>query len=242
MDDNEEELFPPMVMPKEIPLETIQEPDEPELDYGDEGGMTFEAEEEVIPDIKPREIIEQKDIFVKQKIKSKINDEETPPSIQPVQKEKKKRKPMTEEHKKKLALARDKANATRKANALKRKEDKDLDRQEIELTKQMKQKRIQKMKQLVDDKPTPTKRMPRPQAPTPEPTTAPAPQSVGFSQDDLNKAVLEGIAGYEIIRKQRKDEKKKKLEVENQKKQVFNTINKAITGNPELDQWSNCFN
>jgi hypothetical protein len=231
MDDNEEDIFPTLVKPESPPPIPQQET----ILIDEEGEI---SDEDVMPDVKPREIIDQKEIFVNKKVKININDEEIPLTIQPVKKEKKKRKPMTEEHKKKLALARDKANATRKANALRRKADKDLDNEEIELTKKIKQKRVQKMKQMVEDKPTPTR--PQPIArPTLKPTPAPAP--MGFSQDDLNKAVIEGIAGYEIMRKERKEVKKKKNEIDQHKQKVFNTINKAVSGNPELDQWSNCF-
>jgi len=238
MDDNEEDIFPTLIKP-----ETPQPIHQPELILMDNEDDEI-SDEDVIPEIKPREIIDQKEIFVNKKVKMNITDDEIPLTIQPVKKEKKKRKPMTEEHKKKLSLARDKANATRKANALRRKADKDLDNEEIELTKQIKQKRVQKMKQMVQDKPTPEITRPQTSRPTPvrPQAPAPAPAPMGFSQDDLNKAVLEGIAGYEIMRKERKEVKKKKNEIDEKKKKVFNTINKAVSGNPELDKWSNCFN
>ena len=36
---------------------------------------------------------------------------------------------------------------------------------------------------------------------------------------------------------------KKKIQTEEQQKaKIFNTINRAVSGNPQLDQWSHCFN
>ena len=68
-----------------------------------------------------RENINTDDIFVK----ATAPVEE--PVVQPVVKEKKKRKPMTEEHKAKLKLAREKAMASKKQKALERKELKELE-------------------------------------------------------------------------------------------------------------------
>ena len=155
MNDNEEDLFP----------ELVEAPPEPEYDIPDEH---IESEEDdvpddpLIPDIKPREKIEQQDIFIEQKSKKNVKvviedkvEEEIPSivAVKPDVKPAKKKRVMSEEHKAKLAVARQKAMITRKANAAKRKEEKELEKEEKQLSTTMRRKRVEKMKQIVSDKP-----------------------------------------------------------------------------------------
>ena len=134
---------------------------------------------------------------------------------------------MSEAQKAKLAEARAKALAVRKANAEKRKQERDEAKMEKDLEKQVRTKKINKMKSELNDEAvvSPTK-----------------PVQKMFSQEDLDNAILKGIAGYDKVRKAQKEEKKKKKEEEEHKKKIFNTISNAVgTGNPEIDQWSICF-
>lgn len=134
---------------------------------------------------------------------------------------------MSESQKAKLAEARAKALAVRKANAEKRKQEREEAKIEKDLERQVRNKKINKMKSELNDEPvvTPTK-----------------PVQKMYSQEDLDNAILKGIAGYDRVRKAQKEEKKKRKEEEEHKKKIFNTISNAVgTGNPEIDQWSICF-
>ena len=135
---------------------------------------------------------------------------------------------MSEAQKAKLAQARAKALAVRKANAEKRKQEREEAKMEKDLEKQVRTKKINKMKSELNDEAvvSPTK-----------------PVQKMFSQTDLDNAILKGIAGYDKVRKAQKAEKKKLKEEEEHKKKIFNTISNAVgtTGNPELDQWNFCF-
>ena len=66
-----------------------------------------------------RENINTDDIF--ESAQAPLTNEVAPLVVEPVVKEKKKRKPMTEEHKAKLKIAREKAMMSKKKNALERK-------------------------------------------------------------------------------------------------------------------------
>ena len=236
MNDNEEDLFP----------ELVEAPPEPEYDIPDEH---IESEEDdvpddpLIPDIKPREKIEQQDIFIEQKSKKNVKvviedkvEEEIPSivAVKPDVKPAKKKRVMSEEHKAKLAVARQKAMITRKANAAKRKEEKELEKEEKQLSTTMRRKRVEKMKQIVSDKPVVMKK--------PEVVEKVVEKQVGYTEEQLHSAIAMAL---EVEDKKRKVRKSKMLEIKKEqesKKKIFNTINNAVTGNPELDQWSHCFN
>ena len=221
--DREEALFPDCV-PVKV---EYQDADINDIDISDDElpplEPIIEQEEPIeVPEVNKKTKINQKDIFIEPKLKIK-------PIVEPKELvvEKKKRKPMSEEHKAKLKLAREKANATRKANAVERKKHRELLKEEKDLEKQIKVKKVEKMKKEIE---------------TPEEVAevkAP-PKSQEYSQDQLQKAIADGIASYEIVRKKNKEIKKKKLEEEEHKKKIFNTIHKAVH-NPEIDKWGVCF-
>ena len=94
--------------------------------------IKMEVKEELIPD----------DIFDDMPAK----EETKPAKKEKSEKVKKPRKPMTEEHKAKLALARDKAVLVRKANAIEKKKMKDLESEEKVLLVKQKIKRFKKLK------------------------------------------------------------------------------------------------
>ena len=233
MGSNQEELFP----------ELVEAPPQPELELEDENfeDEIVEDDEPLVPEITTREKIKQDDMFVNEikketkNVKVKIEDkpvvvEDKPletPQVKPVKPVKKKRV-MSEAQKQKLAEARKKALEVRKAKAQQRKADKDLIQQEKELTKKVRQKKVEKMKDEiangVDETTTTTKQV----------STQPM-----FTKEDLDKAVLNGIAGYDKIRKAQKKEKKEAQAEEERKKKIFNTISKAV--DPELDMWGHCF-
>ena len=161
LNDNDEDLFPELVAPPEKVVE--YEPPEDISQHIPEEPIE-EQEEEIIQHPEPKEILKKNDIFIskpssKKKIKVENNDEPEegePLDIVPVKKPRKKRV-MTEEHKAKLALARQKGMETRKRNAelrrqakeqkLKEKED---NREEKEIIKAVRRKRIAKLKKELD--------------------------------------------------------------------------------------------
>ena len=163
-------------------------------------------EEEPIIRIEEKEAINRKELF------DVPADEPAPKPV----KVKKPRKPMSEEHKAKLALAREKAMASRKVKAEERKKMKALDKEEKELVKQQKVKRVQKLKEEVSDE-------------KPLETTTPT-KTTGLTRKDLEEAQLEAIMKYESIRKQRKEEKKQAKIVEEGKAKMLNQINRATGG------------
>tara|TARA_R110001592_G_scaffold134903_1_gene350779 strand:+ start:114 stop:722 length:609 start_codon:yes stop_codon:yes gene_type:complete len=132
-------------------------------------------------------------------------------------KEKKKRKPMTEEHKAKLFSARDKAMKVRKANAEERKKMKAVDIEEKDLLKKQKIKRVKKLKEEVDSD-------------NEETIIKPIKQTSQITKKDLEDAQLDAIIKYEAMRKERKAEKKKAEMIENERLNMINTINKATGG------------
>jgi len=187
-------------------LQGLEIVDKPAINKDDIFEQSEEEEVEIIKEsIKP----EKKVIF---------KDNEKP--LKPV-KEKKKRKPMSEEHKAKLKIAREKAMAVRKANAIERKQMKAVDNEEKELLKKQKVKRVQKLKKEVesDEDEIPVKKAREPSYPTST-----------ITKKDLEDAQLDAIMKYEAMRKQRKAEKKQAELVEKERLKMLNTINKATGG------------
>ncbi len=176
----------------------------PNFIYDESGEVEAPIEEdEPIIKIEEREVINRKELF-------DVPADEPEPKPKKI---KKPRKPMSEEHKAKLALAREKAMASRKAKAIERKKMKELDNEEKELVKKQKVKRVQKLKDEVNDE-------------KPLETTTPT-KTTGFSKKDLEDAQLEAIMKYEAIRKQRKEEKKQSKIIEEGKAKMLNQINRA---------------
>jgi len=140
---------------------------------------------------------------------------EPPKSEMSNAKPKKPRKPMTEEHKAKLALAREKAMASRKAKAEERKKMKALENEEKELVQKQKVKRVQKLKEEVEG---------LPEKSTPHES---ATSNSGLTRQDLEEAQLDAIMKYEAMRKERKAKKKQEQAIEAEKQKMLNTIQRA---------------
>ena len=130
----------------------------------------------------------------------------------------KKRKPMTPEHKAKLAFAREKALAKRRANSKQRKDEKV---------------KLNPPKQEVSQ--------PEPE-PVKAPTHAPPKQRDNITREDLEEISLKTVIALETMRKKRKDEKKKKKAEEQYKSEVMDTIRKASPSWIETSGiYSDCF-
>ena len=145
-------------------------------------------------------------------------------------KPRKKRPPMTEEHKEKLKMAREKAMLARKNNAKERKENKQLEKEEKELLKKQKIKRVKQLKEEVeiDEDETPIKKV--------------AEKSISFTKEDLQEAQLEAIMNYEKIRKSRKEEKRKVQEKQKEQQILKQKIMRAVAPpEPEYNPFSGCY-
>tara|TARA_R100000541_G_scaffold4007_6_gene11302 strand:- start:516 stop:1193 length:678 start_codon:yes stop_codon:yes gene_type:complete len=145
-------------------------------------------------------------------------------------KPRKKRPPMTEEHKEKLKMAREKAMLARKNNAKERKENKQLEKEEKELLKKQKIKRVKQLKEEVeiDEDETPIKKV--------------AEKSISFTKEDLQEAQLEAIMNYEKIRKARKEEKRKVQEKQKEHQILKQKIMRAVAPpEPEYNPFQNCY-
>jgi len=137
-------------------------------------------------------------------------------------KPRKQRPPMTEEHKEKLKVAREKAMASRIAKAKERKENLELEKQEKELLKQQKLKRVQKLKEEVSDEPLKENKK--------EPI---------FTKKDLEEAQLQAIMNYEKIRKSRKAEKQEQKKKEAEEEALRNQLRRAVA--PPKPEYANPF-
>jgi len=143
-------------------------------------------------------------------------------------KPRKKRPPMTEEQKQKLALAREKANIARKKKAQEKLEQKKLDNEEKELLKKQKVKKVKQLKEEVEsDEPI-----------QPQQTTG---KALMFSKEDLEDAQLNAIINYEKIRKDRKKEKQEKMKIEKEQEQIKNTLRRAVQPQKEYNPYSMCY-
>ena len=121
----------------------------------------------------------------------------------------KKRKAMTDEHKAKLAFAREKALAKRQANAKLRKEE----REKLNPPPP-------KVQEVSEPEPEVVKERP-------PPPTVPAKKRDNITREDLEEISLKTIIAMETMRKQRKEEKKKKKAEEQYKDEVMQTIKHA---------------
>jgi len=127
----------------------------------------------------------------------------------------KKRKPMTDEHKAKLAFAREKALAKRRANSKQRKDEK------------------VKLNPPKEPEPEPVKQ---------ERPPTPARKRDGITKADLEEISLKTVIAMETMRKKRKEEKKKKQAEDKYKGEVLDTIRKANPSWMETSGiYANCY-
>ena len=145
------------------------------------------------------------------------------------------RKPMTEQQKIKLAEARIKAQEVRKLKAEERKKQKALEMEEKELLKKKKAQNLQKLREEVSDKPKPEGKVVHQQV-------------SGLTRKDLEEAQFEAISKYEILRKQRKEEKRKLMAQEKQKRELIEKLKPENNGYMARDangrlknRWDLCY-
>jgi len=208
---------PPRVQLNFEPDYLPEKPQQPSIDFDIQDlDVQEELDQLDVPSVVEKEKINERDIF--DNIYNEVADEETgevnPNFIyeKPVvkQKVKKPRKPMSEEHKQKLALAREKAMAVRKANAEEKKKMKELENEEKELLKKQRVKKVQRLKEEVEE---------------PIEEVVQKPQQIsGITKKDLEDAQFDAIVKYETLRKQRKAEKKQADAIEQSKQELLRKI------------------
>mgnify|MGYP000645515945 CR=1 FL=1 len=170
--------------------------------------------------------------------KAKLTDDEvfTAPKVKPVVKEKKprkKRKPMTPEQLERLAEGRKKAFQVKAQKKKERDEMKALQKKVEEKKKARLNQEI--MDELSDDEiPETMKRTPKKEKVPLQRTQSIMPS---VTQEDLNRAIAQGVEIYDTKRKAQKKVKREQQEKERKQKEVVQKIQKAIDPNSFWDQY-----
>jgi len=149
-----------------------------------------------------------------------------------------KRKPMSEEHKQKLAQARAKAHAKRRAMGAKSRDIKSKERAKKDLEILAKEKDLDDELDMLKEK-----------VGAPEKVVKEAVKEVvkekkqsGITKEDLEEISLKTVIAMETMRKQRKAEKKKAKQEEQYKNEVMNTIRQAKPSwMTTAGQYADCF-
>ena len=222
----------------EEPFETPEETPEESPEESVEGEVADEVMDNLIEQVKEVEETPPEPID---------NIFEDPPSLTKSGKPRKKRKPLTEEHKAKLAQARLKATAARRRKAAEKKELKEMDKKEKELLKKQKLKKLSDLEKSLGEEPTtaPVEKKPvvveKPVEDKPVVVEKPkTPQSL-FSQADLDAAVFNGISAYEKVRKERKSVKKQEEAKLKEQEKVKQTLMNAITPKRPHNPYHMCY-
>lgn len=209
-----------------VEVEDVSDDDEGEPTNDTTIDTTNETIEQVMP--KPKSKKEKLNVNEVFDLPKETPIVETAPPVKLTKKgvPRKKRPPMSEEHKQKLALAREKAMEARKKKAADKKVAKALELEEKELLKKQKHKRVQKLKEEVEQDVKPTE-----------------PKPVGnlFTKEQLEEAQLNAIMNYEKIRKTRKAEKKEKQKKNMEEEALKQTIRRAVQPQQEYNPFMNCY-
>ena len=149
------------------------------------------------------------------------NDEVFAPTIAPIKKPRKKRKPMTQEQLDKLALAREKANAVR---LQRKKEKEELENLKSKVAKKRRAKQEQEiLAELSDDDIPETMKVKK---------VAPVKQQPAFTAEQIANAVASGVETYDRKRKAEKKVKRERQAVEQQTADVRMKVQRAVSVNP----------
>ena len=172
-------------------------------------------EDQICPTPLPRENLNTDDVFSKSKKKKEVVEEGIPVIEKVVTQTKKgkSRRPLSDEHKEKLKIARQKALEKRRQNAAEKKALKELEEQAIEKTKAKKKKELQDI--VNDIEPEPVK---------PIQTEVKA----EIDPDIIQNAINEALAKNEMMRQKRKAEKKAKIDEQVRMKKAEEEIKKMV--------------
>ena len=235
----EEQLMPDSEE-EDLELE-IEEPEDAEQLMPQED---FEAEEEeAIPEpVRKREKIPQDEIFNPPKVKTILEPEiieSTPPEKPPKGFTKsgkpRKKRVMSEKQLENLKKGRETSLANRKKKRDMRLQEKKVKEEDAELVHKWKAKERERLKKEVET-PLEDRVIAKPQI-----IEKPVVVEKGYSQDQLDdavsRAVEQSVNRVEILRKQRKEIKKKATAKANHDAKIFKDINSALKN----DVWANCF-
>ena len=149
-----------------------------------------------------------------------------------------KRKPMSEEHKQKLAQARAKAHAKRRAMGAKSREMKSKERAKKDLEILAKEKDLDDELDMLKEKVSSGKQ----EVKEVVKEVVREKKEKGITKEDLEEISLKTVIAMETMRKQRKAEKKKKQQEEQYKNEVMNTIRQAKPSwMTTAGQYADCF-
>jgi len=191
-----------------------------------EQSVASEDEEDLIKKVVPKAKSKRDDMNIDEIFNMPQQSQVEEPNVKLTKKGKprKKRPPMSEEHKQKLALAREKAMESRKKKAQERKENKALETEEKELLKKQKVKRVNQLKEEVLEEPTKINK------------------ESSFSKKDLEDAQLQAIMNYEKIRKQRKEKKRIEQEKKKEEEMLKAQLRQAVAPpKQEYNPFQNCY-
>lgn len=206
----------------------------PNFIYSDE--EVSETIDEIVPEVVEKEEIDEEKIFdlPNLAIRPDYLGEEPKGKKQPkLTKKGVPRRPMSEAHKAKLAEARKKATIVKAQKRKEREEEKAFKKQEKELLEKKKKKDFEKLKREVEEDEPPKEKVVKE---TKVVNT--------LTKEDLEKAQFEAIAKYELLRKQRKLEKKQAQALEAQKKELMERLKPQAQGYKYRDgsnRWDMCY-
>jgi hypothetical protein len=169
---------------------------------------------------------------------------EEPQKLTKAGKPRKKRRPLTEEEKERLAKAREKATEARRRKAAEKREAKEMENKEKELLKKQRKKKLDDLEKSLETKEEKVEKVldgvkekvetpiVKEVKPVKEKEVSFSPTQGLFTKKDLDDAVLNGIMGYEKIRKERKSKKKMEEEKAKEQQQLKKTLSNAINRKP----------
>jgi len=198
-----------------------------------------------VPEITEHDIFNEKPKLVIKEVIEPEQAQEIIPDPKPV----KKKRVLTEEHKAKLAEARVKALETRRRNSAMKKEKKNLEKaiKDKELEDLRAKAGIRKPKKVVIEPVEEVFKEPEVlKEPEPEPKPVVKDNKQYYTQEDLEKASLNAIMGYEKIRKTRKQKKQEELKKTEQERKLKQEITGRVqplnnTTYGQQNYWDNCY-
>jgi hypothetical protein len=230
---------PEAPIPEGDPLEIPEaEPPTPSVDEDQLEEISYDEEEDPIPEPTRKKKIPQDEIFTPPKVKTILDPEslkepsEDPPPKKPKQ-TRKKRGPATPEQLERLAKGRAKAAETRARKKKEKEEQKAKELADKQLVEAVREKERKKMRKKLEE--------PDEDVPAVKVVEKPVVVEKGYSQADLDaavaRAVEQSVHKVETLRKQRKVEKQKALTQKQHDAKVFQDINGALKN----DVWASCF-
>ena len=208
-----------------------------------------EEEEELVPMPVKRKKIPQEEIFSTPKVKTILDPESMKePQLnledsaerqtKKTKQTRKKRGPASAEQLERLARGREKAKETRARKKLEKEEKNAKDKSDKDLVEAVRERERKKLRKKLE---TPIDDDEERLVPKVQIVEKPVVVEKGYSQEDLDdavaRAVEQSVNRVEVLRKQRKDVKKKAQAKAEHDSKVFKEINTAMKN----DVWANCF-